>query len=269
LVELLVVIGIISVLIALLFPAITRARKHVQRVQCASNLRSIGQALTMYTQQYGHYPCMSAYFGPGRWYAIWPTRLRTFLNGEQGAFNCPSQDPQCWWVKGAAPTLASPAATEAQVPFGYDLGEPVLNSEKNYFSYGYNYGGSETVVRSPRDGTAQGLGKLINLHFPPDPESGEIRASRVRVPAQMIAITDSTADGNSDFAIAPRPGYPHLHPGKIHDGGANVLYCDGHVEWHVQSDLVLPTPTDIGPEMTRYIEISRMWNNSNRFYLDR
>src|SRR5687768_10633410 len=56
LVELLVVVGIIALLVALLMPALSKVRKHAFEVKCAANLRSIGQGLTMYTQQYGFYP---------------------------------------------------------------------------------------------------------------------------------------------------------------------------------------------------------------------
>ena len=52
LIEILVVITIIAILAAILFPVFARARENARRASCASNLKQLGLAFLQYTQDY-------------------------------------------------------------------------------------------------------------------------------------------------------------------------------------------------------------------------
>ena len=57
-------------------------------------------------------------------------------------------------------------------------------------------------------------------------------------------------------------------PGKIHRGGANVLYGDGHVNWKHQKELVLyrlDNPSIRYPATSiQWQTIAPQWNNDNK-----
>jgi prepilin-type N-terminal cleavage/methylation domain-containing protein len=106
LVELLVVIGIIALLIAILLPALSRAREQAKNAQCLSNLRQLAMVYQFYANDWkdavplgyvsgspwtGYYICQSGTRYPimGRLYE------GDYLTSPQ-AFFCPSQDDPRW-----------------------------------------------------------------------------------------------------------------------------------------------------------------------------
>ena len=52
LIELLVVIAIIAILAALVLPALSAAKRKAQQANCMSNLRQVGLALHLYTDDF-------------------------------------------------------------------------------------------------------------------------------------------------------------------------------------------------------------------------
>jgi len=273
LVELLVVIGVIALLISILLPAINRAREKANTIKCAANLRSLGQGLSMYIAQSGHYPGAYAQF----YYAVWPTRVRTALGGNRDVFNCPSRPLEYEWT-----TVFYPETDFhfADADFGYTAGERRLWGSAIPFSYGYNGWGTNVQPSGAFGLGKRGLGGSMPFAYDTrvTPYTmREVKATRVRVPSEMIAITDSGvfsvnhASSLDCFVVIPvrrEQGYwSYGPPGRVHSGGTNVLFCDGHVQWYPQADLVI---TDAGaiaalrpPRTDREKSIARMWNSDH------
>jgi len=273
LVELLVVIGIIVILIGILLPVLNRARQQAQQVACAANLHQIGCAIVMYTHQNGGYFPFAVFStgsnATGNTVHFWPVRLRKMLNGNQKVFYCPAEDPRAQWTQDIGGMILY--ADDLYARFGYEVGErllvggpsPVMNGlppNGTYFSYGFNGGGwgGHLGIGGPMyEGSGQ---PFVN-----DPPSK--KTNNVKLSSEFILIADTVVDGVDDLHIAPRdtsgiPGFPYSTGiGKIHRNGANVLFCDGHVQWYLQNELLITYPYVSGDAAKQ-----RLWNADNQTF---
>jgi prepilin-type processing-associated H-X9-DG protein len=118
---------------------------------------------------------------------------------------------------------------------------------------------------------AQAESRALGDYVPPlrsmwMPGTGQVRAERVRSPAAMIAIADRSV---------LQPGeVPHIFtiyswdnseaggvPSAIHGGGANVLFCDGHVQWYRHGELTFHYQNGVADDA--YRRVAPLWNRTH------
>jgi len=96
LIELLIVIAIIAILAAILFPVFAQAREKARATTCLSNSKQMGLAMMMYAQDYDEAYPQGWYAGPPE--AWWLTLIQPYAKDrDQGGLrSCPSAASKNW-----------------------------------------------------------------------------------------------------------------------------------------------------------------------------
>jgi prepilin-type processing-associated H-X9-DG protein/prepilin-type N-terminal cleavage/methylation domain-containing protein len=194
LVELLTVITIIGILAVLLLPALSQAKKRAQRIQCVGNLHQLGIGLQVILANDHSYPLLvGGTNGDGTWI------------GQLAIEGLGISQPMTNYIRSGV--WHCPSAVW-------------LKEDTNALPicYGYNMGG---VVSDESAADNFGLGGIPSTKTP-------IKDSQVVDPDDMIAIGDVFLER---LSLTRNPAYGFaLLAYQRHQGRANVVFCDGHVE---------------------------------------
>lgn len=208
LIEILVVVAIIGILAAILFPVFSRAREMGRRAACISNLKQIGLAISGYSADFDEkMPYGYLYYAPGPSptdLRMWDDLIQPYLKNYQ-VLVCPSHaQPIAYDYRRAIlpnPFLKSYAANEltdapsstlstlAAMPRGNPLGPPT------------------GLASFAEVSTTITLGECI---------SGDATVAEF----DFFARTDAGFNGTQTLCLDKR-----------HSGGSNYLFADGHVKW--------------------------------------
>jgi prepilin-type N-terminal cleavage/methylation domain-containing protein len=212
LVELLVVIAVISILAAMLLPALTRGKASAWRADCASNLRQLGFATQMYWDD-NNGNCFP-------WYAGVTNNGELYWFGWLG----PGQEGQRAIDLSFGVLYPYLAASKVRLcpALNYTLPQFKLKADSPVCSYGYNVllsPGSSTPsrniskVRRPTEAALFADAAQVNDFQAP--------ASRAKPMLEEWYYLDNPTN-------YPSPSYyPHGH--FRHSQKANVVSCDSHV----------------------------------------
>jgi prepilin-type N-terminal cleavage/methylation domain-containing protein/prepilin-type processing-associated H-X9-DG protein len=209
LIELLVVIAIIALLMAILMPALSKARDQGRTITCRANLKSYGIALRMYLDE-------NSYYFPD---------ARTWLKS----------DKHPWVRKGDTPTGVF-------WPYVKDLDVHMCPKFSQY-AKGTNY--ADTAVSYVMNSYVGNRGEIWSSWLGAGVK-GISKEGEVYNPAAVLVFTEENTWTIEGYSIAPFndthftvghrtrqiDNYATFHnaPGDRDKGGANLVYVDGHVD---------------------------------------
>lgn len=198
LIELLVVIAIIALLAAILFPAFAKAREAARRASCSSNLKQIALSITQYNQEYDEHYVRATSFDGSAFFG-WRLALAPYLKSDQ-VFHCPSSQ------------------NELNVSGRTDY---FINANLSAYTAIFNTTGiNESLVVVPSITILLGDGSYDQTYVYTNPSPS------------FSGTSSSTTSGLGDYCRNFTDDTPASDPASArHLGGANYVFCDGHIKW--------------------------------------
>lgn len=210
LIELLIVIAIIAILAAILFPVFARARENARRTACQSNLKQIGLGMLMYAQDYDEFfPIGANANRTDRMGLGWAGQILPYVKSTQ-LFRCPDE---------LGRPGAAPGAGAAYYSYAYNQSLLLKNANTIEVKKISAYNAPSRTVLLAESST-----------YPFALVPGETNSSTQNGRGQDTA-GKSVPLGSSVQPGAAWLGSVEPQPIERHMDGSNFLAADGHAKW--------------------------------------
>jgi prepilin-type N-terminal cleavage/methylation domain-containing protein/prepilin-type processing-associated H-X9-DG protein len=247
-IEILIVLTIIGILAAILFPVFGKVRENARRTACQSNMRQIGMAFLQYAQDYndrlpgatdGGTGAGEGKLGGWIFYSQFgkPVDWNGIADADKASFDV-TKGSLYPYVKSTAVYLCPSDR------FGPTLGPT-----------GLSYAINACVTKQVRDMTTGA--RTITGYSP-----GK-KVSLIKNPSQFMLLAEevqpgsagsgaflddsSTDDGYFNMTRSPDPAAWTNYLALRHTEGGNVVFVDGHVKWY-KRDQIIANKFQIGGE---------------------
>jgi prepilin-type N-terminal cleavage/methylation domain-containing protein/prepilin-type processing-associated H-X9-DG protein len=230
LIELLVVIAIIAILAAILFPVFAKAREKARQATCLSHAKQMGLSVMMYVQDYDD----------------------RYLAADAGSWTFPHMERP---VSGTPGVLYN-TATWADLLYPYSLNKQMYRCPSAdpgaWIHFGWN----------------MRMGYALGYPDRTGPLYEGVAMATVKYPAETLIIAESDWTGPSDYGwsnaevLWDTPHVSRFIPAR-HNGGANIVFADGHTKWYsIQED---PNYTGTGSPRLTLNPAGVLWSPDGTF----